>query len=463
MTILFTNNAATTLASGITNVATTLTVASGQGALFPSPSGAQYFYATLENSTATIREIVKVTSRTTDTFTITRAQDGTTAQAWSTGDKVQLRVTAADLNNFGQLDTANTWASGQTFVAPVLGTPASGTLTNCTGYTYANLTGTVPTWNQNTTGTAASLSATLSASLGGTGIAGTLTGISYMNGTSAHTVATTAQLLSGIGTLPIANGGTGLTTTPANGALDIGNGTGFTRTTLTAGTGITITNGAGSISIAASGGGGGIAGIGGQVFTSSGTFTIPTGVTLLKVTVVGGGGNGGSSGGSSSCQTFAGGGGGAGAIAIKYLTGLTAGNTLTVTRGAAGGTSSVASGTQTITTVTATGGSAGVAGNGGGGGGGAGGSATNGDINIPGQYGQDGLFNYSTGVCVSGLGGSTPFGFGGIQQTNYHGGANSVGAAGTGFGSGGSGGASSNSGSSFGGGAGAGGIVIFEW
>jgi len=51
------------------------------------------------------------------------------------------------------------------------------------------------------------------------------------------------------GTLPIANGGTGLTSTPANGALDIGNGTGFTRTTLTAGTGITVTNGAGSISI----------------------------------------------------------------------------------------------------------------------------------------------------------------------------------------------------------------------
>ena len=55
------------------------------------------------------------------------------------------------------------------------------------------------------------------------------------------------------GTLPIANGGTGLTSTPANGALDIGNGTGFTRTTLTQGTNIAITNGAGSISIAVSG------------------------------------------------------------------------------------------------------------------------------------------------------------------------------------------------------------------
>ena len=57
------------------------------------------------------------------------------------------------------------------------------------------------------------------------------------------------------GTLATANGGTGLTTTPANGALDIGNGTGFTRTTLTAGSGVTITNNSGSITIAATGGG----------------------------------------------------------------------------------------------------------------------------------------------------------------------------------------------------------------
>lgn len=66
------------------------------------------------------------------------------------------------------------------------------------------------------------------------------------------------------GTLPVANGGTGLTTTPANGALDIGNGTGFTRATLTAGTGIAITNASGAITIATSGGGGGVTSLNGQ-------------------------------------------------------------------------------------------------------------------------------------------------------------------------------------------------------
>ena len=62
-----------------------------------------------------------------------------------------------------------------------------------------------------------------------------------------------AEGVNSSGVLTAANGGTGLATTPANGALDIGNGTGFTRTTLTQGTNIAITNGAGSISIAVSG------------------------------------------------------------------------------------------------------------------------------------------------------------------------------------------------------------------
>jgi hypothetical protein len=52
-----------------------------------------------------------------------------------------------------------------------------------------------------------------------------------------------------LGTVALANGGTGLTTAPSNGQIDIGNGSAFVRTTLTAGTGVSITNGAGSITI----------------------------------------------------------------------------------------------------------------------------------------------------------------------------------------------------------------------
>jgi hypothetical protein len=50
-----------------------------------------------------------------------------------------------------------------------LGTPSSGTLTNATGYTYANLSGTVPTWNQNTTGTATNVTGLVAVANGGTG------------------------------------------------------------------------------------------------------------------------------------------------------------------------------------------------------------------------------------------------------------------------------------------------------
>ena len=63
-----------------------------------------------------------------------------------------------------------------------------------------------------------------------------------------------ADSASSTGVLSVAGGGTGLSTTPTNGQLDIGNGTGFTRAAITAGTGISVTNGAGSITIAASGG-----------------------------------------------------------------------------------------------------------------------------------------------------------------------------------------------------------------
>jgi len=55
----------------------------------------------------------------------------------------------------------------------------------------------------------------------------------------------------------VAYGGTGLTGTPANGQLPIGNGTGFTLANITAGTGASIVNTPGGIQISATGTGGG--------------------------------------------------------------------------------------------------------------------------------------------------------------------------------------------------------------
>jgi hypothetical protein len=54
----------------------------------------------------------------------------------------------------------------------------------------------------------------------------------------------------------IGYGGTGLTATPTNGQLLIGNGTGYTLATITAGSGISVTNASGSITITNSSTGG---------------------------------------------------------------------------------------------------------------------------------------------------------------------------------------------------------------
>jgi hypothetical protein len=89
---------------------------------------------------------------------------------------------------------------------------------------------------------------------------GTVTSVDVSGGTTGLTTSggpiTTSGTITLGGTLDVANGGTGVTDTPANGELLIGNGTDYTVATLTAGTNITITNGSGSITIDASGGGG---------------------------------------------------------------------------------------------------------------------------------------------------------------------------------------------------------------
>lgn len=95
------------------------------------------------------------------------------------------------------------------------------------------------------------------------------------------------------GVVAVANGGTGLSSTPANGALDIGNGTGFTRATLTAGSGVTITNTAGGITIAATGSGGTITSVTASSPLSSSGGTTPN-ITFSGILAVANGGTGAS-------------------------------------------------------------------------------------------------------------------------------------------------------------------------
>jgi hypothetical protein len=104
---------------------------------------------------------------------------------------------------------------------------------------YADLAGSIPTWNQNTTGTAAGLSATLAIASGGSGqttaqaamnaFAGAVTSGSYLRGNGTNVVMNTIQVAdvptlnqnttgtaaNVTGTVAIANGGTGQTTAAA--------------------------------------------------------------------------------------------------------------------------------------------------------------------------------------------------------------------------------------------------------
>ena len=82
----------------------------------------------------------------------------------------------------------------------------------------------------------------------------------------------------GLGIVPVASGGTGLSTIPTNGQLLIGNGTGYTLNTLGVGAGLSVTNGIGTITLANTG-----------VLSFSGGTTglTPSAVTTGAITLAG--------------------------------------------------------------------------------------------------------------------------------------------------------------------------------
>ena len=88
--------------------------------------------------------------------------------------------------------------------------------------------------------------------------------------------------------LGVTSGGTGLSTIPTNGQLLIGNGTGYSLNTLTAGTAIGITNSAGAITITNNGVTSLTAGTGISLSGSTGAITISnTGVTSFQTSLSG--------------------------------------------------------------------------------------------------------------------------------------------------------------------------------
>lgn len=116
LTQLFSNNAVSLLSAPITATSTSLTVIPGHGALYPQPTGdgSDYFLITLEDQSATVREIIKVTARVGDTLYFSladRGLEGTTARSWlaSTGSDtlVDHRITAETLTRAMQKPLAS--------------------------------------------------------------------------------------------------------------------------------------------------------------------------------------------------------------------------------------------------------------------------------------------------------------------------------------------------------------------
>lgn len=99
------NNSISRLAAGIAAGDLALSVTAGQGALFPVLAAGDFFPATIARMSDGVSEIVTVTARTADAFTIVRAQEGTAALAFLAGDLIELRLTAKLVTDL-QMDVA---------------------------------------------------------------------------------------------------------------------------------------------------------------------------------------------------------------------------------------------------------------------------------------------------------------------------------------------------------------------
>jgi hypothetical protein len=200
-----------------------------------------------------------------------------------------------------------------------------------------------------------------------------------------------------------------------------------------------------------------------NVYTSSSTWTKPTAVKAIRVTVVGGGGNGGSATNSPG-NTIGAGGGGGGGTSIKLYPAPSLPGPQPYTVGGAGATSSFGG---TAPVISATGGATGasytlpavtstsVMTEGG-----SGGSGSSGNLNFGGGGGNAGSSGQSPSSAekkaVGGTGGSSYFGGGGRGVLV------GTGLGGNNYGGGGGGGARGNNTGTAPGGAGAQGVVIVE-
>ena len=201
---------------------------------------------------------------------------------YSAGTGLTLAGTTFSITNTGV--AAATYGSASQ--VPVLAVNAQGQLTSVTNTAIAIAAGAVSGLAASATTDTTNATNITSGTLPSGRISGSYTGITGVGTLTAGTWNGTA-----IGT---AYGGTGLTATPTNGQLAIGNGSGYTLANLTAGTNVSISNTAGGITISATPAAGGTVtsvamtvpsflSVSGSPITTSGTLAVTLSGTALPV------------------------------------------------------------------------------------------------------------------------------------------------------------------------------------
>lgn len=112
MKIKFSNNASTTLFSAVTVGDTQIVVSPGGGSLFPELTDGNFFMITVVDAQGNL-EIMGVTSRNVDTFTVNRAQENTPARTFPEGSVVELRLTAGSIGEIASQLTTDILAATQ--------------------------------------------------------------------------------------------------------------------------------------------------------------------------------------------------------------------------------------------------------------------------------------------------------------------------------------------------------------
>jgi hypothetical protein len=180
--------------------------------------------------------------------------------------------------------TAATYGSASQ--VPVFAVDTYGRLTSVTNTSIAIASGAVSGLAASATTDTTNAANISSGTLPSARLSGSYTGITGVGTLTAGTWNGTA--------IGVAYGGTGLTATPTNGQLAIGNGTGYTLANLTAGTNVSISNSAGGITISATPAAGGTVtsvamtvptflSVTGSPITTSGTLAVTLSGTALPV------------------------------------------------------------------------------------------------------------------------------------------------------------------------------------